>query len=96
MSFSSDILCRVRSPLREKENAMNEELLRYLFPILIALVLINFSWAFVLTAAKGPEGPAEKAPPGTINLEWKELEAGPEGERRTIAEKIKSKTKRKV
>jgi len=74
---------------------MNEELLRYLFPALIALVLVNFSWALIVTAVKGPDR-ADGKNPGRVDLNWRDLDAGPEGERRTIAEKIEPKIKREA
>ena len=81
---------------RGKENAMSEELLRTLFPILIALIFVNFIWAFIVTAVKGPEPAGERPVSGRINQEWKDLDAGPEGNRKTIAEEIRPKTKREA
>lgn len=74
---------------------MNEELLRYLFPILIALILVNFGWALIVTAVKGPDCTDEKNS-GRVDLNWRDLDAGPVGERRTIGEKIKPKIKREA
>ena len=62
---------------------MFEEILRYLFPISIVLVLVNFVWAWALTAVKPPDAPAARS-----ETDWRYLDAGPEGVRKTIGQEI--------
>lgn len=59
--------------------------LSYSFPILIIVALVNFIWAWIPTAVKPPEG-------GEVDPEWKYLDAGPEGVRRSVAAEIKPQT----
>ncbi len=72
---------------------MYEETLRYLFPIMIALVLVNFAWAWILTAVKPPAISTDKRISGRVNPDLRYFDAGPEGVRKSIAEKMKPTTK---
>jgi len=62
--------------------------LEYGFPVMIGLVFVGFLWAWILTAVKPPQKMEDEQITGAVNPEWKYLDAGPEGVRRNIFEKI--------
>jgi len=72
---------------------MYEGLFRYLIPIMIGLVFVSFAWALFLTAVKPPENSAEKQTARKESLDWKSLDAGPEGVVKNITQKIRPRTK---
>lgn len=73
---------------------MSQGFLEYGLPTLIALVFVNFVWAWMLTAVKPPEGSGEKRIPEEGNPDWKYLEEGaPGGARKNLAEEIKPQTR---
>ncbi|MDC4223893.1 MAG: hypothetical protein MPW15_06600 [Candidatus Manganitrophus sp.] len=67
--------------------------LEYGLPVMIALVFVGFLWAWVLTAVKPPQNLEDERITGTVNPDWKYLDAGPEGVRRNIFEKIERQRK---
>jgi len=71
---------------------MYEGLFRYAIPIMIGMVFVSFLWAWLLTAVKPPESPQEK-PAGAANLEWKYLDAAPEGFIQPLVQKVQPRTK---
>jgi hypothetical protein len=72
---------------------MYEGLWRYAIPTMIAVAFVNFVWAWILTAVKPPCGPEKETIPDPIHPDWKHLDAGPEGVRKTIVQKMKPKIK---
>lgn len=72
---------------------MYEGLFRYVIPIMIGMVFVSFFWAFLLTAVKPPESPEEKQPAGKPTLEWKYLDAGPEGVLQPVTQEVRPRTK---
>lgn len=69
------------------------EFLEYALPIMIGLVFVSFLWAWMLTAVKPPQKSMEDRISGAVNPDWRSLDAGPEGVRRNIFEKIEPQTK---
>lgn len=67
--------------------------LNYSFPILIIVALVNFIWAWIPTAVKPPEGSQEKRVLGAVIPEWRSLDGGSEGVRRSVAAEIKPQIK---
>lgn len=73
---------------------MNQGFLEYGLPTLIALVFVNFVWAWIVAAAKPPGGSEDEPLSGEGHPDWKYLEdAGPEGVRKSFSEEIQPKTK---
>lgn len=73
---------------------MSQGFLEVGLPTLIALVFVNFVWAWVVTAATPPGRPEEKRVWDEGDLDRIELgDAGPEGVRKGINEEIQPKTK---
>jgi hypothetical protein len=73
---------------------MNQGFLEVGLPTLIALVFVNFVWAWVVTAAKPPERSGNERIPDKADPDWKYLEeGGPDGVRKNVAEEIKPETK---
>ncbi|TAJ97855.1 MAG: hypothetical protein EPO39_19025 [Candidatus Manganitrophaceae bacterium] len=72
---------------------MVEFVLKYGIPVMIVLAFVGFLWAWMLTAVKPPQKSEESRLSGAVNPDWRTLDAGPEGVRRNIFEKIKPQTK---
>lgn len=62
--------------------------LEYGLPVMIGLVFVSFLWAWILTAVKPPQKSEDERITGRVNPDWRYLDAGPEGVRRNIFEKI--------
>ena len=77
-----------------KGEPMYEALLKYAIPTMILIALVNFIWAWILSAVKPPAGSEEKTLPVPVNQEWTSLDAGPEGIRTMIPQRIKPKIKK--
>ncbi|MBI3802245.1 MAG: hypothetical protein HY282_00595 [Nitrospirae bacterium] len=71
---------------------MNEQFLHYAFPIMIVLAFVNFLWAWMLTAVAPPRPAEEHRISGQANPEWRALDAGPEGIRINLIEKVNQQT----
>ncbi|MBI3802378.1 MAG: hypothetical protein HY282_01270 [Nitrospirae bacterium] len=71
---------------------MYEEILTYVFPIMIAMILLSFGCAWVLTAVKSPESSGGKQHPAAES-DWRFLDAGPEGVRKSVTQEIQTQTK---
>jgi hypothetical protein len=72
---------------------MYEGFLEYGIPMMIGLVFVNFVGAWVLSAVEPPERFEREQISGWVNPDWRDLDAGPEGVRRNIFEKIEPHTK---
>lgn len=72
---------------------MVEGLFEYGIPLMIGVVFVNFVWAWALSAVKSPEYLEEERISGRVNPDWRDLDAGPEGVRRNIFEKIEPQRK---
>jgi hypothetical protein len=68
-------------------------LLEYAIPIMIAMVFVNFFWAWILTAAKPPKSPTGNQIPDTTEGGWRYFDAGPEGVRKNLGHEIQRQTK---
>jgi hypothetical protein len=62
--------------------------LEYGLPVMIGLVFVSFLWSWILTAVKPPQKSEDERITGRVNPDWRYLDAGPEGVRRNIFEKI--------
>lgn len=62
-------------------------------PFMIALVFAGFFWAWVLSAVKAPGRAEDHRISGRVNPDWRYLDAGPEGIRKGLFEKVKPQTK---
>lgn len=67
---------------------MYEGLLKYAIPMLIVLTMINFIWALILTAIKPPGVLDDKRMPGHVDPDWKYLDAGPIGIRKSVGQEV--------
>lgn len=86
-------VCRA-SNTEKREEKMSQGFLEVGLPTLIALVFVNFVWAWVVTATKPPEGTEEERVWNEGDLDRIDLgDAGPEGIRKGISEEIQPKTK---
>ncbi len=73
---------------------MYETLLKYAIPTMVLIALVNFIWAWILSAVKSPAEPEENPFPAPVNQEWKSLDAGAEGIKIMIPQKIRPKIKK--
>lgn len=72
---------------------MSQGFLEVGLPTLIALVFVNFVWAWVVSAATPPGRPEGERVSSEGDLDRMELgDAGPEGVRKGISEAIQPKT----
>lgn len=73
---------------------MYEILSKYAIPMMVLIVLVNFIWAWILSAVKSPAEPEANTFSAPVNPEWKSLDAGAEGIRIMIPQKIRPKIKK--
>jgi hypothetical protein len=69
---------------------MYEDFLKYTIPISIAIVYVNFIWAWIVSAVKPPSSLEDRTLSAQINQNWKYMDTGPEGIKTTIPQKIKT------
>ncbi len=73
---------------------MDERILLDAIPMMIVLTLINFVWAWVLTAVTPPEERQEQLLSRPAPTDWRLLrDAGPEGVRKRVVDAMTSQTK---
>ena len=68
-------------------------LLEYAIPFMIAMVFLGFILAWILSAPKPPESAVSKVVPGALYPRWNDLDSGPEGIRKNLAQEITRQAK---